>query len=181
MRVIEAYLPAYEFSETHSIEVATTPENAMAAVAVHRPEDVAFFRFAIALRELPMRLMRGHQSHRLPSFGMDNFTMLERKGDVEVAYGLAGKLWKANYGQAVIADSEAFKNFNSHGCVKLVIGFTCQLVRPGITKITTETRVHCLDKHALTRFRFYWCLIRPVSGLIRQRMLKAIAHQCKPD
>ncbi len=46
---------------------------------------------------------------------MDNFTLLQRNGDVEVAYGLAGKLWKADYGQVVVADAEAFELFNEPG------------------------------------------------------------------
>ncbi len=62
--------------------------------------------------------------------------------------------------------------------MKLVISFTCQLLRPGLTRVTTQTRVHCLDADALRSFTSYWYLIRPVSGLIRRRMLKAIARRC---
>ena len=47
-----------------------------------------------------------------------------------------------------------------------------------VRELTTQTRVHCLDADALRRFTSYWYLIRPVSGLIRRRMLKAIARRC---
>ncbi|WP_260963186.1 hypothetical protein [Pseudomonas citri] len=50
-------------------------------------------------------------------------------------------LWKADYGQVVVADAQAFRVFNEPGNVKLVISFTCQLLRPGVTRVTTQTRV----------------------------------------
>lgn len=181
MRLIDSYMPTYQFSELHSVDVAVAPSHAMAQILAHRPEDDRFFRYAIKLRELPMRLLgrSRREGARPASFGMDNFTLLQRNDDTEVAYGLAGKLWKADYGQAHIADAQAFQVFDEPGCVKLVVGFTCQLLRPGLTRVTTQTRVHCLDADALRSFTSYWYLIRPVSGLIRRRMLKAIARRCE--
>ncbi|MFA0996217.1 hypothetical protein ACDH54_10805, partial [Pseudomonas syringae] len=111
-------------------------------------------------------------------FGLDNFTLLERRGNSEVAYGLAGKLWRANYGQATLADVHAFQAFDTFGSVKLVVSFECRLLEAGLTRVVTETRVHCLDKHALRRFTPYWYVITPVSGIIRRRMLKMIARDC---
>ncbi|MBJ2347759.1 MULTISPECIES: hypothetical protein [Pseudomonas] len=181
MHLIDSYLPAYQFRELHALDVPTDPPSAMAAILAHRPEDVRLFRYAIKLRELPMRLLGHSQSHRAgqsASFGLDNFTLLQRNGDAEIAYGLAGKLWKADYGQVFIADAEAFEAFNEPGNVKLAINFTCQSLQPGLTRVTTQTRVQCIDADALRSFTAYWYLIRPVSGLIRRRMLKAIARRC---
>ncbi|MCP2070960.1 UNVERIFIED_ORG: hypothetical protein J2Y77_000396 [Pseudomonas lini] len=181
MRLIDSHLPTYQFSEQHSVDVPVAPSRAMAHVLAHRPEDDRFFRYAIKLRELPMRLLGRpwrEGADRPASFGLDNFTLLQRDDDTEVVYGLAGKLWKADYGQVPVADAEAFRVFDEPGCVKLVIGFTCQLLRPGLTRVTTQTRVHCLDADALRSFTSYWYLIRPASGLIRRRMLKAIARRC---
>ncbi|WP_334598164.1 hypothetical protein [Pseudomonas alvandae] len=181
MHLIDSYLPAYQFRELHALDVPADPPSAMAAILAHRPEDVRLFRYAIKLRELPMRLLGHSQSHRADqsaSFGLDNFTLLQRNGDAEIAYGLAGKLWKADYGQVFIADAEAFEAFNEPGNVKLAINFTCQSLQPGLTRVTTQTRVQCIDADALRSFTAYWYLIRPVSGLIRRRMLKAIARRC---
>ncbi|SEA49031.1 hypothetical protein [Variovorax sp. YR216] len=38
----------------------------------------------------------------------------------------------------------------------------------------TETRVQCVDRSALRHFTPYWWVIRPVSGLIRRRLLARI-------
>ncbi|WP_201742261.1 hypothetical protein [Mangrovicoccus ximenensis] len=40
----------------------------------------------------------------------------------------------------------------------------------------TETRVFCLDRAAERAFAPYWYLIRPVSGLIRRRLLAMAAR-----
>ena len=44
----------------------------------------------------------------------------------------------------------------------------------GGTWLLTETRVWCTDRAALLRFTPYWYLIRPVSGLIRHRLLARV-------
>ncbi|EPM43630.1 hypothetical protein [Pseudomonas syringae] len=179
MQLIEKYMPAYEFGETHHIDVTASPERAMSVVLDQRPEEDGFFRFAIRLREFPMRLLGQRPEANPAPFGLDNFTLLERRGNSEVAYGLAGKLWRANYGQATLADAHAFQAFDTFGSVKLVVSFECRLLEAGLTRVVTETRVHCLDKHALRRFTPYWYVIRPVSGIIRRRMLKVIARECR--
>ena len=39
--------------------------------------------------------------------------------------------------------------------------------------VRTETRVLCRDRRARRAFRLYWLAIRPFSGLIRRRWLRA--------
>jgi hypothetical protein len=42
------------------------------------------------------------------------------------------------------------------------------------TILSTETRVTCGDPASRRRFRLYWLVIRPFSGLVRIIMLRAI-------
>ena len=56
---------------------------------------------------------------------------------------------------------------------KLVLGFLAEPVGES-TLLTTETRVYCPDRYSLLMFTPYWLAIRPVSGLLRRRMLSAI-------
>jgi len=134
------------------MEIKADLADVMAAVEAFRPEDDRFFRWAMALRELPMRLMHGTQVRSPTDFGMDNFTL---------------------------QGPEAFQAFREPGSVKLVIGFHCQVVSSVVTTLMTETRVQCLDESAFASFRPYWYLIRPVSGWIRRRILKTIARTCR--
>ena len=43
--------------------------------------------------------------------------------------------------------------------------------------LSTETRVLLTDAASRRKFRAYWTLIRPFSGLIRRVWLRAIAHR----
>ena len=54
-----------------------------------------------------------------------------------------------------------------------MIGFVAEQVGEA-TLLTTETRVYCPDRYSLIMFTTYWLIIRPVSGLLRQRALAAI-------
>ena len=43
----------------------------------------------------------------------------------------------------------------------------------------TETRVYCLDEVSRKRFKLYWMLIRPFSGLIRREILQAVKRNAE--
>lgn len=176
MPLADHYLPTFQFSERHARVVAAEPQRVMAAVQRFRPERDAFFRRMIALRELPAHLL-GRQRATRPPFGLDDFTLLAQQ-DCERIYGLIGQFWQADYGLVVCADGEAFRTFAEPGTPRLLLSFAAQPLAQGRTHLHTETRVHCPDRASLLRFAPYWYLIRPVSGLIRQRMLASIAHDC---
>lgn len=77
MALIDDLLPSHQFSETHSCRVATEPATMINAVPDYRPDHDRLFKVAIALRELPMRLLRKAED-RPPPFGFDNFTLIGR-------------------------------------------------------------------------------------------------------
>ncbi len=105
-----------------------------------------------------------------PAFGGADFTELGREPGAELALGLAGRFWQADYGLLPVPDAQAFLDLQEPGIAKLVLNFTVQPDGAG-TLLTTRTRVWCNDAGSLRRFRPYWLLIRPVSGLIRRRLL----------
>lgn len=179
MHLHEKYLPRHHFSERHALDIAAPQSRVMTAARDFRPDGDSLFKYAIAARELPMRALhrlQGRTDPLQPSFGMDNFTPLEQRGDQELVLGLAGKFWQTDYGQARIADGPSFLAFNAQGAAKLVLSFVAQPLNATHTRLVTETRVFCLDAEARRRFTPYWYLIRPVSGLIRRRMLNAIGR-----
>ena len=169
MPLIAEYLPQFQFSETHSAAVKAAPDAILDAVTAYRPESDPFFRTMIALRELPARLT-GKQ--RPEPFGMANFTLLERTPN-GLVYGLIGQFWQADYGLRPVTDGHAFKAFDEAGTPQLALGFDVHQTPKG-HRLTTQTRVFCPDRESFRRFRPYWLLIRPVSGLIRRRILGAV-------
>lgn len=178
MKLVSKYLPEYSFSEVHSCEVKAKPETVIEAAANYRPEVDPFFRNMIALRELPTRFghyLRGKQVDT-PPFGLHNFVMLERVDDGELAYGLIGRFWRPDFGLVDVPDSQTYPEFSPRGVAKLALGFSAIVQQNGKTRLTTETRVFCPDLACRLKFAPYWYLIRPVSGLIRNRILAAIKN-----
>lgn len=179
MQPLDGLLPFATFCERHFLDVAESPAALMAAAFAYRPEDDPFFRAAIALREAPMRLggrLSGACADTRPAFGLDDFTRLEERPGRMLAYGLVGRFWRRDYGLVEIADAEAFRRFDVPGTAKLAVGIWVEGSDDGRTRLVTETRVFCPDSQTRRRFAPYWYLIRPVSGLIRRRILSSIAR-----
>jgi hypothetical protein len=170
MPLIDSYLPHFQFSEIHSCRIAADAATILDAVAAYKPENDRFFRAMIDLREMPARLLgrRGNEP-----FGMRNFTLLERT-EQALIYGLVGQFWQADYGLRRIPDGPAFKASDEAGVPRLALGFEIVPEAAGIHRLTTQTRVFCPDAFSRRKFRPYWFLIRPVSGLIRRRILASV-------
>ncbi|MGK8299756.1 hypothetical protein [Pseudomonas aeruginosa] len=74
------------------------------------------------------------------------------------------------------SDGEHFRCYDQPGVAKLVLCFRCTPSASG-TLLHTETRVFCPDRASRLRFTPYWLAIRPVSGLIRRRLLAGIERR----
>lgn len=176
MVLMERYLPKYQFEEHHRLRLDHAPGKLLdAAQAVARQSDPLINRF-IAVREFPARLLsRLGRDHRLPArpFGIEDFTPLGRDGDRELAFGLVGKFWQSDYGLQSFNDASAFEQ--ARGLPKLVLNFCVAPLPDCGHTLTTTTRVWCPDAASQRSFAPYWYLIRPVSGLIRKRLLNRIA------
>jgi len=110
------------------------------------------------------------------AFTAADFIPLGRDGDREIVGGLVGKFWqfwRADFGLLAVLGPTEFLACNPPKTTKLVIGFLVEQVGEA-TLLTTETRVYCPDRYSLIMFTPYWLVIRPVSGLLRRRMLSAI-------
>ncbi len=176
MRLMDHYLGSYQFSERHALDIPAPPHAVMPAVRSYDAGSDPFFRQMIALRELPMRALGVLSGKKVnpSSFGMQNFTVLEQQGDEELVFGLIGKFWQLDYGQHPFTTAAEFLAFDQPDFAKLTVGFQLKQLGDDRTRLTTETRVHCLSGAAHKKFAPYWYLIRPVSGLIRQRILSSI-------
>lgn len=176
MALIDTYLPHPQFRERHSLEIEAPPRTILLAARSYRTETDPFFKAMMGLRELPMRIGRRVSPRPLAdrrAFGLDTFTLLD-SNDEEIVYGLAGRFWRSDFDLTPIASGSAFRALDQPGIAKLVLNFAVEPRGQGLCRLSTETRVVCVDAGARARFTPYWYLIRPVSGLIRRRTLTSI-------
>lgn len=181
MEWIDGWMPSWQFAEVHHIRSRATPKALMDAAEAYRPDDDVMIRSALALRESPGRLaaalglggVLGGALARRARFGKDDFLPLGRQGHRALAYGLIGRFWEPGYGLVKVPDAQAWRAYAEPGVAKLLLAFQTRPDGDG-TRITTVSRLACPDAATQRRIALYWALIRPVSGLIRGRMLKAI-------
>lgn len=170
MNIFEYFLPHFDFSERHEIIIRGQVCHILDAIAAYRVQNDPLVRKIIHVRELPGRLSK-HLS--APPLDIENFTQLGRT-EHALTYGLVGSFWRADYGLHAIPSSDAFMATKQGDICKLILGFTVVPSNRTTCRLITETRVLCLSRKARQRFMPYWFLIRPVSGLLRRRMLWGI-------
>jgi hypothetical protein len=115
----------------------------------------------------------------LESIRKSRFEVLGETPDTEILLGHVGRFWMPQ-GDLKKIDAESFKSFNVEGYAKAVWNFSLSEEKAGM-RLTTETRIKCTDMASRRRFRFYWTLVQPFSGLIRREMLRAIKRRAEPS
>ena len=106
------------------------------------------------------------------------FALLGERPNRELVLGLVGRFW-ATSGDLQRLDAGEFRDFGRPGYAKAAWNFSVEEQHDGTTLLTTETRVLCLDTASRRRFRLYWTLIGPFSGLIRKDILRSIKRQAE--
>ena len=106
------------------------------------------------------------------------FIRLGERPGREVALGLVGRFWTPSGGRVKVRP-DAFRDCAEPGNAKVVWTFAVEPLGTGTTRLVTETRVQCLDAASRRRFRLYWLVVRPFSGLIRRAMLGAVAREAE--
>ena len=72
-----------------------------------------------------------------------------------------------------------FVGFVRPGSAKAAWNFSLRADSPEKTVLSTETRAKCFGSAALWKFRIYWFLIYPFSGLIRKAILKRVKSEAE--
>lgn len=178
MTLLDQFLPRFDFHERHAITIDAPAGIVLDHAARQRAQDDPFIRTAIRLRELPTRLFGLSQRQPLD---LDDFTFLGRDGDRGLAFGLTGAFWRPDYGLVEIRSPEQFRMHGRNDVCSLVMGFDTGSDAAGRTVLRTETRVFCPTAAVRRQFAPYWYLIRPVSGMIRRRMLARVRQQAESE
>jgi hypothetical protein len=181
--LIDDFLPAYDVTEYHELEIRAPLERVYQAALNLNLSNSKIVRLLLALRGMPALLRSSDKSVEEPCFNLDGllqsgFILLAKEPEKELLLGLVGKFWKPT-GNILKIKAEDFQPFNKQGFAKAVWNFAIDEKSPDKIRLSTETRVLCLDNSSRLRFRFYWTFIRPFSGLIRMEMLRAIRREAE--
>lgn len=173
-------MPVYDVSEYHETPVRAPINRVYDAISTADLNRSLIVRLLVRLRGLSGSLSRGHHQ-RTPSLDLGSlmktgFVLLGEHGPNEIALGLIGRFWTRGGGRCRMNDADDFRHFDQPGYAKAVWNFSLVKEGEAATRLATETRVRCLDDRSRLRFRMYWSVIGPFSGLIRREVLRTIRN-----
>ncbi|MFT8521674.1 hypothetical protein [Gluconobacter oxydans] len=170
-----ATMDPFDFSERHSILIRARPETILNSVRHYRLGDDLLLRPALYLRGLPARLLHAPSP---PPLELQDFTLLSQTNR-SLVYGLKGAFWRTDYGLRRFDTPMEFLGDRDASAATLILSFMTVPAKRGRTRLVTQTHILCPTSHVRRRFLPYWLVIRPVSGLLRRRMLSQIKAQCE--
>jgi hypothetical protein len=180
--LIDELLPQFDEFERHERLVAAAPPVVYAALKRVDLRSSRIIRWLILLRGAPAALSRHPRRTPRPkrltleAMLQRGFVLLGERPERELALGVVGRFWTLE-GERLTLDADGFAAFDRPGYAKVVWDFRLTPQADGTTRLSTETRIRCLDAESRQRFRRYWRVIQPFSGLIRLALLRAVARE----
>ncbi len=181
--LIESFIPNPDAVETHQIEIAASREAVYQALWTADLGGSTIIKSLMALRSLPgivsnpKRLRRPPRRITLQTIIAGGFGQLAEEPGREVVLGVVGQFWRPTSNILPFSE-EMFRGPVQPGLAMGVWNFAVQDAGKGRTVLSTETRVVCGDAASRLKFRAYWTVVRPFSGLIRVIMLRAVKKAC---
>jgi hypothetical protein len=147
------------------------PERTFEAVRRLDLSSSSVVRILFGLRGLPGSALNLDGLTRL------GFTVLGEAPPNELALGVIGRFWTLRGDLQRFAPDE-YRRFSDHGFAKAAWGFAIT-ADPGGTRLRTETRISGTDPASTRRFRLYWRVVGPFSGIVRTEALRTIARDAE--
>jgi len=165
-RLLDAALPAYQFSERHQTRVCATAERIAEAIRLVEPGEVRWLGLLGGMRGVARVGSGDLRRPILESALASGFELLNDTPN-ELVMGAAGEFWRLK--------TESFgAGPAASGVPKAVFNFTIEPGPFGCQVVTTETRIYTADPTLLGKFAAYWRVIQPGSALLRRTWLDAI-------
>ena len=183
--LIDQWLPEWQFGEYHERRVRASPGQLFAAIRRVRSSDIFLFRTLTYLRN-PRREGQGEHLLNPPEDKpildvalAGGFRLLGEEADRELLLGAVviappEIARTALRGKVASLDPALFRTLGRPGFARVVLNFRVVPEADGWTRLTTETRVHAVDRPTQRQFAQYWRVIYPGSWIIRWSWLRAI-------
>ena len=175
--LLDNVLPDYHARAHYQISIPSKLDTVWRALMDMDLNSIRTLQILMGLRSLPAWLtgkakpkLKKYTLHDLNKSGMN--VILETVGS-EIVLGIIGKFWQLSANVRTDIPAERFVSFSENDFAKAAWNFYITEM-DGITTVHTETRIFCREQKARHRFRLYWTLIGPFSGLIRIALLRKL-------
>ena len=176
--LLDAFMPKADAAEVHRLEIAAQPAAVYRALFTTDLGTSPIVKGLLGLRALPRILVQRGKPHAARPLTLQTvvdagFGRLAEEPGRELVLGVSGRFWRP-VGNLAPFDRESFSRPVSPGMARAVWNFAVAPTGDGRTILSTETRILCGDAASRRKFRLYWVVVRPFSGLIRIIMLRAV-------
>jgi hypothetical protein len=176
--LLDAFAPAFQFHEVHTIRIAASRERVYDAIKAVTADEILFFRALTWIRRLGRASPEGilnapGQQPILDVAARTAFMLLAEEPGQEIVLGTAVGMprgWRPK----TKPTPEDFKAVHAPGFVLASFNFRIEATDPAACVVTTETRVYSTDAAGRRTFAPYWRVIYPGSAWIRRMWLRAI-------
>jgi len=171
---IDESLPIYDVSASYQIGIHAPPSVVYQCLLRSDFNNLWLVRLLMTIRSgrrFPHTLVPSNLRQRLQGTG---FVMLAEGPGDELVIGVAGRFWRPDGGRCMDLAAEDFAGFSHSGYAKAAWNFKLRADSPEGAFLSTETRIKCFGSAALWKFRIYWSVVGPFSGLIRKVILKHV-------
>jgi hypothetical protein len=159
---LDTAMPAYQFVEHYETFVRASPPAVFDAIHQVTAEEIRGFQTLTWIRNPRLRSSRE--------------TILSAPADrpiLAVALGSGFTLVAERPGTEIAIATQVAPG------VSAIMNFEVHRAGGGLSRVSTETRVHALEGRPLRAFTVYWRYIYPGSALIRVEWLKAIKRRAE--
>jgi hypothetical protein len=174
---IDKFLPNYDFSAAYEIRINAPASVVYQSLLRSDFSELWLVRVLMTIRtgkRLPANRVPGDLRQRLQGTG---FVILSEVPNEEIVIGVAGRFWRPDGGRCMELTAKDFAAFSPSGYAKVAWNFKLRADSTESTVLSTETRIKCFGQAALRKFRIYWSLVGPFSGLMRKAILKQVEDQ----
>ena len=176
---IDEFLPDHDFSASYEIRIKAPASVVYESLLRSDFSELSLVRLLMTVRtgkRLPRNRLPGDLRQRLQGTG---FAILSEVPDDEIVIGIAGKFWRPDGGRCLDLTANDVVGFDRAGYAKAAWNVKVRAESPEETVLSTETRIKCFGRAALWKFRLYWSLVGPFSGLIRKAILKQVKTEAE--
>ena len=178
---IDEFLPDHDFNAAYHVRINAPSSVVYECLLRSDFNDLWLVRLLMSIRSGKW-LPRNHKSsdlrQRLQGTG---FVILSKAPNEEIVIGVAGRFWRPDGGRCLDLAADDFAGFSRPGYAKVAWNFKLRTESPERTVLSTETRIKCFGRAALWKFRLYWSLVSPFSGLIRKAILKRVKVESESE
>ncbi|HEV2021632.1 MAG TPA: hypothetical protein VGQ94_03805 [Terriglobales bacterium] len=177
---LEELIPRADVAARYGTRVQASLEQTREALRGADFSQMPLTRVLMGLRKLGWSRRKaaqaGSQEERLRAAG---FIRIPTGSEDEVLLGVVGRFWRLDSGTLGGLTTEEIIAFERDGYAKAMWNFTLERESDSVTRLATETRVVVYGSAARRKFRAYWLLVGPFSGLIRREMLRLVRRRAE--